>query len=72
MDIAGAKALKKRLGPKGTDDAPAVSVNVPTHAPPVYHWVGIDTLPVERLQRDGDDASVDSASVFGRLGLTFR
>jgi hypothetical protein len=72
MDIAGAKALKKRLGPKGTDDAPAGSVNVRTRAAPVFLCVGSETLPVERLQRDGDDASVDSASVFGRLGLTFR
>jgi hypothetical protein len=72
MDIAGAKALKQRLGPNGTDDAPAVSVDVPADAPPVYHWVGIDTLPAGRLQRDGDDAVVDSTSLFSRLGLGFR
>jgi len=72
MDIAGAKALKQRLGPNGADDAPAVPVNVPADAPPVYHWVGIGKLPAERLQRDGDDAAADSASLFSRLGLSFR
>ncbi|HET8556625.1 MAG TPA: hypothetical protein VFL58_04885 [Gaiellaceae bacterium] len=72
MDIAGAKALKQRIAPNGTDDAPVVSVDVPADAPPVYHWVGIGKLPGERLQRDGGAASVDSASLFSRLGLSFR
>ena len=71
MDIAGAKALKQRLGPNGTDDAPAVPVDVPADAPPVYHWVGVGELPAERLRNDGD-AAVDGASLFSRLGLSFR
>ncbi len=72
MDIAGAKALKQRIAPNGADDAPVVSVDVPADAPPVYHWVGIGKLPAERLQRDGGVGSVDSASLFSRLGLSFR
>ena len=72
MDIAGAKALKQRLGQNGTDHAPAVPVDVPADAPPVYHWVGIGELPADRLQGRGDDAAVDGASLFSRLGLSFR
>ena len=71
MDIAGAKALKQRLGPNGADDAPAVPVDVPADAPPVYHWVGIGELPTERLRDEGDTA-VGNASLFSRLGLSFR
>ena len=41
MDVNGAKALKERLGPKGADDAPPASVDVPADASPVYHWLGV-------------------------------
>lgn len=71
MDIAGAKALKKRLAQNGADEAPAVPVDVPADAPPVYHWVGVGKLPSER-QADGEDSPVDNASLFSRLGLSFR
>lgn len=72
MDIAGAKALKERLGPNGTEETPAAPVDVPADAPPVYHWVGIGKLPAERSQGGGEDAAVDNASLFSRLGLSFR
>lgn len=74
MDIAGAKALKDRLGPNGTDDAPAaVPVDVPADAPPVYHWVGVSKLPSGAPPADTDDSgAADGATLFSRLGLSFR
>lgn len=73
MDIAGAKALKQRLGPNGVDDAPRASVEVPADAPPVYHWVGVSNLADRTPPADTDEASAtDSASLFSRLGLSFR
>jgi hypothetical protein len=48
MDIAGAKALKERLGHHGRDDAPAAPVDVPQDAPPIYHYLGVsETPPIE-------------------------
>jgi hypothetical protein len=73
MDIAGAKALKKRLGPNGPDDSPAVSADVPEDAPPVYHWVGVSKVPARNPSADGEDLSAtDGVSLFSRLGLSFR
>jgi hypothetical protein len=48
MDIAGAKALKERLGHHGEDDAPPTSVDVSEDAPPVYHYLGVSEAPLER------------------------
>jgi hypothetical protein len=73
MDIAGAKALKRRLGTNGTDDVSPVPADVPEDAPPVYHWVGVSNVPSEASSTDGEDTpTVDSASLFSRLGLSFR
>jgi hypothetical protein len=73
MDIAGAKALKQRLGSNGAEDAPPVTADVPADAPPVYHWTGVSKLPSEASRPDTDDAAVaDNASLFSRLGLSFR
>jgi hypothetical protein len=73
MDINGAKALKKRLGPNGADDAsPAAEPeDVPADAAPVYHWTGKrpperDPLKVE------DEIEPRSASLFSRVSLSFR
>jgi hypothetical protein len=69
MDIAGAKALKKRLGPNGADTAAPTSVDVPEDAPPVYRWTGVAQPP----SVDADHETVDDAvSLFRRLGLSFR
>lgn len=70
MDIAGAKALRERLGLKGADEAPPASTaDVPEDAPPVYHWLGVAHEP----PRDADDdPAARSASLFRRLGLSFR
>ena len=70
MDIAGAKALKKRLGPNGTDDTPPVSVDVPEDARPVYHWTG--KTPAETAPPEADDDEPGAASLFSRLSLSFR
>jgi len=73
MDINGAKALKKRLGQIGTDEAPPVSANVPEDAPPVYHWLGVRQAAPETSPADVDDEPTGAdASLFQRLGLNFR
>ena len=69
MDIAGAKALKDRLGAKGAEDSPSpADVDVPEDAPPVYHWFGVGT---ERSVAD-DEPTTPNASLFRRLGHSFR
>ena len=71
MDIAGAKALKERLGSNGTGDtspAPAAGIgirlcgsrsrapaDVPADAPPVYHWVGVSNVPARAPSVEADD-----------------
>ena len=47
MDIAGAKALKERLGHKAAAATPQASAHVPQDAPPVYHYVGLSETPPE-------------------------
>jgi hypothetical protein len=71
VDIAGAKALKERLAEKGADEAPPASAaDVPEDAPPVYHWLGVAQEPPRGV--DDDDAPAASASLFSRLGFSFR
>jgi len=72
MDIKGAKALKERLGRNGAEEAPAapVGVDVAEDAPPVYHWVGVAQDP-PRAEED-DPPQTAGASLFRRLGLSFR
>jgi hypothetical protein len=73
MDIAGAKALKNRLGPNGADEAPPVSADVPEDAPPVYHWTGVSNVPARPPSADVDETSAaDNASLFSRLSFSFR
>ena len=73
MDVAGAKALKKRLGHKGTEEAPPASADVPEDAPPVYHWTGVSKPPPNSPPKlTDDDAATQGASLFRRLGLSFR
>ena len=74
MDINGAKALKKRLGLDGVDEAPPAteSADVPADAPPVYHWTG--KRPAETTPPAAEDDSAPSrrASLFSRLAVNFR
>jgi hypothetical protein len=71
MDIAGAKALKERLGGKAVEeDAPPARADVHEDAPPVYHWTGVSQPAPEP---DRDEVSADrGVSKFLRLGLSFR
>lgn len=73
MDIAGAKALKERLGLDHAEDAPSVSPDVPVDAPPIYHWTGVSKPPSDGSRADtGDTPATDNTSLFSRLGLSFR
>ena len=71
MDIAGAKALKHRLGGKGAEDARPVSADVPEDAPPVFHWTGVSKAAPETPAGDVDE-DAPTVSFFRRLGLSFR
>jgi hypothetical protein len=64
MDIAGAKALKQRLGNHGRDEAPPAPVDVPEDAPPVYHYLGVEVAP-EPPRAAPDDATPGTG--FGRI-----
>lgn len=71
MDINGAKALKKRLSLNGAGEAtraPADAADISNDAPPVYHWLGV---PQPRETPPEDDPA-SNASLFRRLGLSFR
>ena len=73
MDINGAKALKKRLGENGADEAPPATepADVPADAPPIYRWTGktpAETAPPEAE----DDRAPLRASLLCRLSLSFR
>jgi hypothetical protein len=79
MDIAGAKALKKRLAANGADkadEATAVpAAEVAEDAPPVYHWTGVRqaTPEPEPAEGEADDPPVERAvAMFRRLVLSFR
>jgi hypothetical protein len=72
MDINGAKALKRRLGPNGAGEASAApaDVDIPEDAPPVYRWVGV----ARKAPLDAEEGQppVTGSSLFRRLGLSFR
>jgi len=74
MDINGAKALKQRLGLNGADEAPPVSRrgDIPADAPPVYHWTGVAKPSAEPPAADDEGERPASASLFRRLGPSFR
>jgi hypothetical protein len=74
LDIAGAKALKERLGLNGTGEAtPApADVDIPAGAPPVYHWTGKRPAPESGSPEGEDDSAPRRASLFSRLSLSFR
>jgi hypothetical protein len=57
MDIYGAKALRLRLGPKGTDEAPPLraDVDVAEDAPPVYRWLGVRHQATDAPREVDDD-----------------
>ena len=61
MDIAGAKALKTRLGLNGTDVPRPVSADVPEDAPPVFQWFGVSNVRSKAPPADAEDASAAEA-----------
>jgi hypothetical protein len=73
LDIAGAKALKKRLGLNGTAEAaPApADVDISEDAPPIFHWVGVPQALPEPPDAE-DDRAAPRAALFRRLGLSSR
>jgi hypothetical protein len=71
MDIAGAKALKERLGPNSNAETRADKADVPEDAPPVYHWTGVSKAPSE-APADAGDEPANGASLFSRLAFGFR
>jgi hypothetical protein len=72
MDIEGAKALKRRLGLNGADEAPSAvePAEVPADAPPVYRWTG--KVPAATAPSELEDDAPRSASLFSRLSPSFR
>jgi hypothetical protein len=72
MDINGAKALKERLGRKGTDHTPPApaEVHVSEDAPPVYQWFGVARQAPR--EAEDDQSTTVRTSLFSRLGLSFR
>ena len=75
MDIAGAKALKKRLGERGADAASAAPAagDVSEDAPPVFHWFGVGRTASDAESPDtGDDLAAPGVALFRKLGLSFR
>lgn len=72
MDVNGAKALKERLGPKGANEPPSASVDVPEDAAPVYRWLGVGKAAVDVPSGVVADAAPARRSWFRRLGRTSR
>ncbi len=74
MDIAGAKALKQRLGLNGADEArpAAVDVDIPEDAPPVYHWLGVKRATPETQTVAEGDETAQGTSLFRRLAPSVR
>jgi hypothetical protein len=74
VDIAGAKALKERLGSKAADKAPHASVEVPEDAPPVYRWTGVPSQPsdVRSDEAEPEPGTRSGASLFRRLLFSLR
>jgi hypothetical protein len=72
MDIAGAKALKERLGHKSTAATPAAPNDVSEDAPPVYHYLGVSDTPSEAPATAPAEERHRPRSLLRRLGLTSR
>jgi hypothetical protein len=72
MDIDGAKVLKERLERRGAALPPAASADVPADAPPVYHWLGVETTRDRAEPARNDEApGGDRRSWLGRAWFGF-
>ena len=70
MDVAGAKALQRRLDPARVVQAARSAVDVREDAPPVFHWFGVDRVTDDALPAAAEDAPTTRASSWlRRLGL---
>lgn len=77
MDIAGAKALKKRLVASGVEAeaeaAAPVDADVAGDAPLVYQWTGVSQAQPESESADAEDeADKRAGSMSRRFGLSSR
>jgi hypothetical protein len=73
MDIAGAKALKERIGPNEAHEVSSTVAGSAEDAPPVFHWFGVSHRKPEAPAADAhDEPGTRTASLFRRLGLSFR
>jgi hypothetical protein len=70
MDVAGAKALKERLGQNSVDETQSAPTQVPEGAPPLYHWFGVSSGGTQARAQDADNEA--GGSLLRRLGLSFR
>jgi hypothetical protein len=75
MDIAGAKALKERIGSNEADEAPSAPGGSIGDGPPVFNWFGVrhrkPEPPAPGADVD-DQQDARTASLLRRLGLSFR
>jgi hypothetical protein len=69
MDIAGAKALKERLGHQARDEDPSPSPDVSEDAPPVYHYLGVADSPGTSDAAPADAPAEEGRSLLRRLRL---
>lgn len=73
MDIAGAKALKERLGHNAKTATPAAPADVSQDAPPVYHFLGVSETPPETPSAEpGEGLHERPRSLLRRLRWIFR
>jgi len=75
MDIAGAKALKERIGTNEADEAPFAPGESAEDAPPVFNWFGVRHRKPEAMDPAAeieDQQHARAASLLRRLGLSFR
>ena len=72
MDIAGAKALKERLGQHGGKEDSPEAADVPEHAPPVYHYLGVAEEPESSAPVADEAPLMRPAAWARRLGRRLR
>jgi hypothetical protein len=74
MDVNGARALARRVGPTAPPrSTPRSGSVVELAAPPVYHWFGIERPPAARaVDGEGQPLRSGHSSRAGRFSLRRR